>query len=251
MKLYHFALFFVVIAIGFFMTAQIKRLDKMQEEGKKENEYDCLVAAVNAAVEVAFPDGDDLVSSAELIQTEEVFFQTLGVLFEGSTDKVAGEAMRQKIPCLLIADKETCYLYSLQSEFGYRWTRYPFEKEKGIPDEFFDKLAAVIVQYHNVHRSSGKTYRMEKAGKGIWEQNIAPPCVFAVYAPENSGLTKETGSFLYAASGKEQIVYYVTEDRKYHLPFCEEYKKKGAIACYSSQRESAEDGAFPCEHCLK
>ena len=32
--------FFVVIAIGFFMTAQIKRLDKMQEEGKKENEYD-------------------------------------------------------------------------------------------------------------------------------------------------------------------------------------------------------------------
>lgn len=251
MKLYHFALFFVVIAVGFFLTAQTVLLDKMQEEGRREMEYDCLVAAVDAAVDVAFSDGGGSVSSGELMQAEEVFFQTLGVLLEGSADQVTGEMLRQRIPCLLVADERTCYLYYLRSGQGYSWTGYSYEEENGIPDSFFEELEEVIVQYRNVHRSSGKKYRIEKAGKGIWEQSITPPCVFAVYAPENSGLTKGTGSFLYAASGRKQIAYYVTEDRRYHLPFCEEYKKQGAVTCYFSQRESAESGAFPCEHCLK
>ncbi len=249
MKLYHVALFFVVISVGFFLTAQTKLLDKMQEEGRKENEYDCLVAAVDAAVKTAFSDQDDLVSPAELIQTEEVFFQTLGVLLEGAADKATGELLRQRTPCLVVVDNEACYLYYLQPGTGYGWTRYSYEKE--IPDSFFEELEAVITQYHNIYRSSGKKYRMEHGEKGIWEQSITPPCVFAVYAPEVSGITREGGSFLYAASGREQTTYYVTEDLRYHLPFCEEYKKKGAVACYSSQRESAESGAFPCEECMK
>ena len=67
----------------------------MQEEGKKENEYDCLVAAVNAAVEVALgtygaqgklPVTIPVFDAATKTYTEEVAFERgFGLTYDAKT----------------------------------------------------------------------------------------------------------------------------------------------------------------------
>ena len=252
MKSHHFALLFIIVAIGFLVTAQAQLVVKMQNESIKKKEYDCLVSAVNASLDAAFTGAESIVTAEGLKQVEEVFFQSLAILHEGITDKVAWETWKQKIPCLVLFDERGYYVYRYTAEAGYAWSElFPYE-DGGIPEHFFTDTEELLLQYHGVHYVSEKRYRMEHAEEGVWEQSIVPPCVFAIYAPEilQSAGGKES-TFLYAASRRGKTAYFVTEDNYCHLPICEKYKSGKAVARYSTQRESAEEGAIPCEYCLK
>lgn len=251
MKLYHYALFFVLICIGFFMTAHIATSLKMQEECIRKTEYDCLVSAVNAAVDVVFSGSDTSVTTAELMRAEEVFFQTLEVLWYGTTDCTTWEALRMRIPCIVVFAEDRYYRYRFEKEKGYVWSEMVSYEQGKIPTRFFEETEELLAGYHDTQYTSFRKYRIEQAEQGIWEQEISPPCVFAIYAPKHSGLEKDGSGFAYAASDYEQMAYYETEDNRCHLPFCMEYKTGKVIACYSTQKESAEAGARPCEKCMR
>lgn len=251
MKLHHFALFFILIAVSFFVTAQVLLVTKMQRVSVKKTEYDCLVAAVNATVEAVFSKADNTVTKADLALAEEVFFQTLAVLREGITDKAAWMAFRKYIPCLVVFEENGYCRYYLDPEKGYQWTEMVPYEDGWIPNEFFEETEELLCQYHNLQYHSQKKYRMEQVGKGVWEQSIVPPCVFAVYAPQSTSLPEDSVGFLYAASGRKTEAYYVTDDNYCHLPFCEQCQLGKIVARYTTQRGSAEDGAMPCEYCLK
>ena len=251
MKLHHFALLFVVIAIGFFVTSQTLIVTKMQRESMEQTEYDCLVAAVNTTVEDIFSGVGNTVSEAELTTAEETFFRTLTVLREGATDQTAWKAMREYVPCLVVFEERGYYQYYFEPERGYHWTSLVPYKEGTVPKEFFEETELLLKQYHNIRHESQKKYRMKQAETGLWEQSIKPPCVFAIYAPQSISLQEDSVNFIYAAVGRRYEAYYVTEDNCCHLPFCEECKTGRIVARYATQKESAEDGAIPCEKCLK
>lgn len=251
MKLHHFALFFVVIAVSFFISAQIELLIKRQESAVKRTEYDCLVAAVNSAVDVAFCGIENEVTENSLLQAEEVFFQTLAVLHEGSTDSVVWKSWREKIPCIAVLGETGYYLYGRNSEDDFGWSELKVCDDGKIPKTFYEETAKILMKYQGGQHSIGRRYRMEDAQKGIWEQGICIPCVFAVYAPEVYFETEDAVPFLYAASGRRIEAYYVTEDNRCHISSCEMCRMENITARYATQKESAQDGAFPCEICLK
>lgn len=251
MKMHHFSLLFAVFSIGFFMTAQTVLVIKMYREGQEKTEYKILVSAVEAAVEEVFHGPDNTVSRVGLKQAEDVFYRTLSVLRDGTADRASWESVRMRVPCLVVFEERGYYMYCFQPEEGYRWSELMLYDHGEIPETFFEETEALLEQYHNLQYHSDKNYGMKHAGKGIWEQSISPPCVFAIYAPEAIGVPEDTVTFLYAASGREYEVYYVTKDNYCHLPFCKAYIEEEVIARYATQRESAEDGAIPCEHCLK
>ncbi len=251
MKMHHFALFFSVIAVAFFITAQTVLVTKMQRESLERTEYDCLVAAVNATVEEIFSAADNTITEEGLDRAESVFFQTLAVLREGSTDPASWMALREYIPCLVLFEENGYYQYYFEPEKGYGWTELMPYEEGQIPGCFFEETETLLQQYHNLRYQSQKKYRMVQAERGIWERSITPPCVFAIYAPQSMVLPGDSVGFLYAAAGRGYEAYYVTEDNYCHLAFCERLKSANIVARYPTQRESAEDGAMPCEHCLK
>ena len=251
MKLYHYALFFALVCVCFFITAHIALRVKMQEESVRKTEYDCLVAAVDAAVGVVFDEGERSVTKFDLKQAEDVFFQTLEVLWFGTTDRTSKELVKARVPCIVVFSEEGYYLYCFEKENGYGWSEVvPYEQGE-IPICFFDDTEKILTEYHDIHYKSLRKYRMEQVEKGIWEQELSPPCVFAVYAPVNFDLSKEGRGFVYAASDYCRMSYYVTIDNRCHLPFCTEYINGEVIACYSTQKESAEAGAMPCEKCMR
>lgn len=251
MKLYHFALFFLMIAVGFFVTAQIETVAKLQEERIERTEYDCLVAAVNAAVDVAFyGDGND-VTEDSLRSAAEVFFQTLAVLHEGNADRSTWNSQREKVPVLVVFDEKGYYRYINDRKSGPGWSKQVFYEDGRIPDVFFDETESILVQFYNDRYGSQKRYRMECAKEGAWEKTITPPCVFAVYLPFDDDVLQREKAFLYAASTRTIETYLVTEDNYCHLPFCNCCETKKVIARYVNQKECAEAGALPCEFCLR
>lgn len=250
MKLYHYALFFVLVCIGFFMTAHIELSMKMQEESNRKTEYECLVAAVDAVADVVFAGGEYSITKTDLAMAEEVFFQTLEMLWYGTVNQMSRETLEKRVPCLVVFDEAGYFQYCFEKGKGYGWSEMvPYEQGK-VPAAFFTETEAILSEYHNISYTPYYKYRIEQAQKGIWEQEISPPCVFAIYAPIHSGVSEAGHGFVYAASAYRQIAFYVTEDNCCHLSHCEEYKKEKVIACYSTQKESAEAGAVPCERCL-
>ena len=252
MKWYHFGLIFLVIAVPFFLRAQIRLIIKMKEETERRMEYDCLMAAVNAAVEVAFTGAENKVTEAGLLQTEEVFFQTLSVLHDGIADEAGMAAFRNCVPCLVVFDEQGYYCYRYTGEQGYAWSAYGPYQDGEIPERFFSETEELLADYHRLHYTAKKRYRMEQAAKGIWEQSLSKACVFAIYAPPVTKSGKnEQGMLLYAAANRTREAYLVTEDNHCHLPSCEGVKNGTVIARYATQKKSAEDGAIPCPLCLQ
>lgn len=252
MRLYHFGLIFTVIAVCFLVTAQISSVTAMKEEEIRRTEYDCLVAAVNAAVSAAFTGEESVVTVSGLQQAEEAFFQTLSVLHDGIPDQAGRRAWQEYVPCLVVFDERGYYRYGYVPGQGYLWSEITLYQEEKIPESFFHETEEILSQYHSLHYTSVKKYRMEKAGGGVWERELSRACVFAVYAPKfpETG-HKEQGVFLYAAAQRVKEAYFVTEDNYCHLPSCERCKTGTVIARYATQKASAEDGAVPCEQCLK
>lgn len=251
MKLYHYALFFVLICSGFFLSAYIVTVLKMQEESVRKTEYDCLVAAVNATAATVFQGDGGNVTETDLARAEDVFFQTLEVLWFGSADCSRLEELRKKIPCMVVFAKDGYYRYCFAKESGYGWSEKVSYEEGEIPEMFFEETEVLLAGYHDTEHAVNRNYRVEQAEEGVWERELSPMCVFVVYAPWHSGLSNTENVFLYAASRYQPVAYYVTEDNRCHLPFCEEYINGQVIACYATQKESAEDGAMPCEKCMR
>ncbi len=252
MKLYHFGLIFIVIATGFLVTAQIRSVTAMKEEEIRRTEYDCLVAAVNAAAGVVFSGGENRATASGLQQAAEVFFQTLSVLHDGTPDAAGRSVWRECVPCLVVFDETGYYCYSYVPGQGYVWSAVEIEQKEEIPESFFSETEELLSRYHALHVSSAKKYRMEKAGRGVWEQSLSRACVFAIYAPRLPEAAGKGGDiFLYAAAQRIREAYFVTEDNYCHLPSCRRCEKSTIIARYATQRESAQDGAIPCASCLK
>lgn len=250
MKLYHFALFFILIATGFLVTAQVETVAKLSGQRKERTEYDCLVAAVDAVVDVAFYGEGNVVTEEGLKQAEDVFFQTLAVLHEGSTDRSARKAQKDRVPLLVVFDEEGYYRYGYDGkEFG--WSQKVLYENEDVPDVFFDEAETLLTRFYKEKYGAPKEYRMEYAAEGVWERSIAPPCVFAVYSTYADSALQREGRFLYAASARTIETYVVTEDNYCHLPYCEYCETKKVVARYVSQKESAEAGALPCENCLR
>ncbi|MDD6036490.1 MAG: hypothetical protein PUC30_09920 [Lachnospiraceae bacterium] len=252
MKWYHFGLFFALIAMTFFTTAQIRLITTMKNEEIRRTEYDCLVAATNAAVAAAFTGAENRITKAGLIQAEEAFFQTLAVLHDGIPDAAGRAAWKQYVPCLVVFDEEGYYRYCYVSGQGYVWSELTPYQSGEIQESFFSETEEILSQYHSVHYTSAKKYRMEKAERGVWEQGLSKACVFALYAPKMSGLGKHEQEYiLYAAAHRVKEAYPVTEDNYCHLSSCEQCIKQEVIARYASQKESAKAGAIPCESCMR
>ena len=251
MKMHHFALLFSIIMVGCLVSAQTVLVIRLQRERLERIEYDCLVAAVNAVTEEIFQTWDNTVTEEELNQAEEVFFQTLSVLRNGTTEQASWMTIREYIPCLVVFEERGYYRYSFEPETGYCWSELRTYENGTVSEDFFIETEDLLKQYHNLRFTSEKEYRMEQAGRGVWEQSIAPPCVFAIYAPQSMGVPGDRVGFLYAAAGKRYEVYYVTEDNKCHAAFCNQLEMEKIVARYSTQKKSAEDGAVPCEFCLR
>lgn len=252
MKFYHFGLVFAVIAAGIIVTTQIYLVTAMKEEEIRRIEYDSLVSAVNAAVETAFEGTENIVTAGSLQQAAEAFFHTLSVLHGGLPDAVGRAKWQEYVPCLAVFDEQGYYCYGYVEGKGYEWSELTPYQGEGIPKVFFSETEKLLSQYHGIHYSSKKTYRMESAQTGIWEQSLSRACVFAIYAPPVLQRLKKTqGIYLYASTGRTKETYFVTEDNYCHLPSCGRYEKEKIVARYVSQKESAIDGAIPCEYCLK
>lgn len=252
MKLYHVALFFLLVAGGMFVTAGVQLAVKAQNESIRKAEYGGLVAAVNAATEVVFGSETEQISERELEEAETVFFQTMGVLHEGTTDAASWEAWKQRILCLAVFAPEGYYVNYFVLGEAYRWSEKQCYEEERIPECFFRQTEEVLAEYLRRNGIVSSKYRMEPAGKSVWEQSLEQPCVFAIYAPlPTNRITEGKPAFLYAATGRSEIGYYVTEDEVCHYSFCEEVGLKKVVAYYATQKDSAKDGAIPCEKCMK
>lgn len=251
MKLYHFGLIFAVIAMGFFVTMQTRLVIKQSYVEREKAEYDVLVASVDAAADVMFAGGKNTVTRERLSYGEEVFFQTMTVLQEGATDRGAWEAKRAQVPCLVVFEERGYYLYCRMPDLGYGWSELHLYENGLVPEDFYSETEKLLKRYHSENSIITGNYRMESAGKGIWEQSLMPPCVFAIYAQENLYSSEDVGRFLYAASGRREESYLVTEDNYCHVPYCERCKTGNVVAWYATQKESAEDGAIPCEECMR
>jgi len=252
MKFYHFALIFAVIACGFFVMTQIQAVSTMQQEEIRKNEYDSLVAAVNAAVEEAFVGVENTVTKGKLEQVSEVFFQTLTVLHGGTPNRAECIAWQECVPCLVVFEERGYYRYCFMEGKGYGWSDLYSYDGGAIPEHFFTETEEILSRYHAMHYAAKKNYRMEAAQEGIWERELSKACVLAIYAsPLTETFGKGNGSFIYAAAERVREVYLVTEDKFCHVISCDECEKKNVIAQYSSQKESAMDGVLPCEKCMK
>lgn len=252
MKFYHFGLAFAIIAAGFFVMAQTRWITTLQREELQRNEYDCLVAAVNGAVEAVFTGTENTVTKDDLKRASEVFFQTLSVLHGGMPNEAEYTAWRDCVPLLAVFEERGYYCYCFVEGVGYEWSELiPYEGE-GISDQFFAETEELLVRYHALHYTAKKTYRMVAAEEGVWERSLSRASVFAVYAPPLTEQWEEgQDTFLYAAAKRTKEAYLVTEDNYCHVPSCAEVKKKKTVARYTTQKESAYDGAMPCEQCLK
>lgn len=252
MKLYHVALFFLLVAGGMFVTAGVQLAVKAQNESIGKAEYGGLVAAVNAVAEVVFSSETEPISERELEQAEEVFFQTMGVLHEGTTDAASWDVWKQRILCLAVFAPEGYYVHHFVQGEAHGWSDRKCYEDGRIPNRFYRETEEVLTKYLRQNGIVSQKYRMEPAGKSVWEQSLEQPCVFAIYAPlPINRITERKPAFLYAATGRSEIGYYVTEDEVCHYSVCEEVGQKKVVAYYATQKDSAKDGAIPCEKCMK
>lgn len=252
MKFYHFGIAFCVFSMGIFFLSQMSLITTVTREEIKRTEYECLVSAVNAAIDVVFDGERSIVTEGSLKQAEDVFFQTLSVLHDGVSESLESFKWREYVPCLVVFDENGYYRFGKTSESDYGWSERKAYENGEIPNSFFEETKKILSEYHNGHNFSFGSYHMEAAEEGIWERSLTKACVFAVFAPPiPERLTKTEGIYLCAATGREKQAYYVTEDNYCHMPFCPRCKEVQVIAWYKSQKESAMDGAMPCEICLK
>ncbi|MBQ9767626.1 MAG: hypothetical protein IJW37_05955, partial [Lachnospiraceae bacterium] len=144
MKFYHFGLIFAIIAMGFIVMAQMRLITSVQREELQRNEYDCLVAAVNGAVEAAFTGTGNIVATGDLNRASEAFFQTLSVLHGGVPNEAECAVWRDYVPILAVFEERGYYRYCFTEGTGYEWSELiPYQAE-GISEQFFTEAEDIL-----------------------------------------------------------------------------------------------------------
>lgn len=255
MKLYHFSLIFLVFFGGLIVMEQKDELTTRLREGTQRVEYDCLVAAVNAAAGCYFSmegkmegkEGKEIL----LKNTETVFFQTLSVLHEKNADETGIEAMQTTIPLLAVFGEDVFYIYQNGSGGKLGWSEYAYEADGRIPEKFFLLAGEAVDESRKQFGITRSKSEVSEYFAGIWEKELSRDCVFAIYVPEGVKLSeKEDEVFLYAAAKYVAETYLVTQDMYCHLPSCASAIEKKVVSVFGTQKEAAKYGAEPCPFCL-
>ncbi len=246
MKWYHFGMLFAVLFAGSVIILQTIVVQEQRMQEITRTEYDCLTAAVEAATYVAFEEAGGQLSLPVLEQTEEIFFQTLSVLRMGITDAAGRKEIERYVPCIFVFGEQSCYGY-----IDGTWEKLGESDDGILPEQFYRTAEDCVNGYLRETGSSIRKIRMEAASQGIWEKGLKKKGIFAVYVPVIYTGTKQERVLLYGAAHVADEVYLVTEDGCCHLPGCEQYKPEEITERYTTQRESAENGAIPCEWCLQ
>ena len=111
MKWYHFGLIFLLVFGGLFILEQQEEITTRLWENSCQVEYDCLVAAVNAATQVYFEGKGTEAEERLLEKTAEAFFQTLSFLHEKNPDEAGRMKQKEMVPVMAVFDEEGFFLY--------------------------------------------------------------------------------------------------------------------------------------------
>lgn len=220
-------------------------------EGTQRVEYDCLVAAVNAATSCYFSMEGKAEKEILLKDTETVFFQTLSVLHEKNADATGIEAMQKRTLLLAVFGEDVFYIYQNGSGGNHGWSEYVYEADGRIPKMFFLLTGEAVdesLKQFGITRSKSE---VSEYFAGIWEKELSRDCVFAIYVPEGVRLSeKEDEVLLYAAAKRVAETYLVTQDMHCHLPSCAFAIEENVISVFGTQKEAAKYGAAPCPFCI-
>lgn len=213
MKLYHFALFFAVIACGCMITIQVTMLNERKKAELRQAEYDCLASAADDMAEVLFA-GKEEVSLQKVALAGDIFFQSLSLCRNGVADVTTEAYWKQKVD-LTVYETSGYYRFQHVPEEKEIWEFCPYGKAESVP-----------------------------AGRIL-------PTVVAILGTDGYDTGRGTDERICAVSGCTETMYYVTENGTYHVPGCDRCKKESVKYCYATPFECAQKGAFPCKDCLK
>lgn len=214
MKLYHFALFFAVIACGSMVAIQVTMLNERRKAEVRQTEQDCLASAADDMAEVLFTGNTEEVSLQKVSQAGDIFFQSLSLCRNGAADATTEGYWKQKV--VVVVYEKSGY---------YRYFYDPGEEDYW---EFF---------------SYGETDPVESG--------LIIPSVVAVFIADGYGTEPDASSIIRVASGRAETKYYVTEDGIYHVPECDRCERETVMFCYATLIECARNGAFPCAVCMR
>lgn len=251
MKWYHFGLIFLLVFGGLFILEQQEEITTRLWENSCQVEYDCLVAAVNAATQVYFEGKGTEAEERLLEKTAEAFFQTLSFLHEKNPDEAGRMKQKEMVPVMAVFDEEGFFLYRRESGTVYGWSaRYDYLSGGEIPEEFFHMTGELIAQ--NIASAGDKRkLKFSRGFEGTWEKALSPGCVFAAYVPEAVELSRNgRKNVIYAASKISKERFLVTKDMVCHLVGCEGISPEDVLTEFLSQKAAASYGATPCEFCL-
>ena len=128
MKLYHFALFFAVIASGCMVAIQASMLKERQKAEIRQTEYDCLAFAADDMAEDLFDGMAEEVSLQEVSMTGEMFFQSLALCRNGVADVTTEAYWKEKIT-LVVCEKRGYYRWFYGRKEPWKFFAY---EEDGI-----------------------------------------------------------------------------------------------------------------------
>ena len=213
MKLYHFALFFAVIACGSMVVIQVHMLNERRMAELRQMERDCLASAADEMTEELFV-GKEEVSLAEVSLAGDNFFQALSLCRNGVADVTTKEYWKRKV-VLIVCEKKGYYRFRYNPG-GHEWWKFcSYEKAELVPP------------------------------------GLVIPSVVVVSAGDGYGKAENSREGIYVVSGIAETKYYVTEDKIYHSPKCDRCKDETVIFCYPTMEECARKGAYPCDSCLR
>ena len=109
MKLYHFALFFAVIACGSMVVIQVHMLNERRMAELRQMECDCLASAADEMTEELFV-GKEEVSLAEVSLAGDNFFQALSLCRNGVADVTTKEYWKRKV-VLIVCERSGYYRF--------------------------------------------------------------------------------------------------------------------------------------------
>ncbi len=214
MKLYHFALFFAVLACGSMVVTQVTMLNERRKAEVRQAERDCLASAADDMAVVLFAGNTAEVSLQKVSQAGDIFFESLSLCRNGAADATTEVYWKQKV-VLVVYEKSGYYRFSYNLEKEEYWEFFPYGETDSV------------------------------------ESGLIIPLVVAAFVTDGYGTESDSNGVIRVASGRTETKYYVTEEGFYHVPECDRCRRETVMFCYATLIECARNGAFPCEFCMK
>lgn len=256
MKWYHFGMFLLLIFLTFAITEHSSQLQLQQSTKIWENDYRCLVQAVDAATKKAFDMGN-VTEEATRSQVSRVYFDTLSLL-QGEAPFLLHQAddfgkciAEKQTVCLILLEADGFYFCAPalgDMSFGPKVT---FEGAADKREQIANTLQDCVSRYVALQNGTLRKYKSASAEEGSWERSLGNSGILAVYASNAPVSASEQGlRFLYAAAKPVQETYLVTEDGKCHQINCPDVDATKVVQTCSSLLSAVGTGAEYCESCL-